>query len=116
MKKSDSKNVTILSKEEEIVINAIAEKMSEQISQLMVASLGEILVLIKENGVRLNVQPASRPDEFLTAIEIAEILKISKAQAYQMIRTRVIPSFSIGKTVRVKRDDLDAFIQSHMVR
>lgn len=51
---------------------------------------------------------------FLTAVEIARILKISKALAYRLISQGKIPSIRFGKTVRVKTDDLQKFVEDSM--
>jgi excisionase family DNA binding protein len=104
----------ILSAEEETAVQAIATRMSEQISLVVAGSLREILFVLREDGRGLTLQPSADQDEFLTAGEVATILKISKSQVYHMIQTRDIPSFSIGRTVRVRRMDLDAVIEAHM--
>lgn len=51
---------------------------------------------------------------FLRAIEIAEILKISKALAYRLIAEGHISSIRFGRTVRVRLEDLEMFIQRNM--
>ena len=112
MKNKTSK--TKLSSQEEAAVQAIATRMSEQISLVVAGSLREILFVLREDGRRSALQPATDQDEFMTAGEVAKMLKISKSQAYHMIRRREIPSFSIGKTVRVRRADLEAVIESHM--
>lgn len=48
---------------------------------------------------------------FLTGKEVAAILKISKALAYRLIAKGEIPSIRFGRTVRVKKEALDEFIQ-----
>jgi excisionase family DNA binding protein len=48
---------------------------------------------------------------FLTAREIANILKISRALAYRLIGQGDIPSIQFGRVSRVRQEDLDAFIQ-----
>ncbi len=92
--------------------------MGEQIGQVVTASLSEILSLMKENRKQPMIVTSSpfHPDEFLTASEVSKILKISKGLACRLIQTKEMPSFSIGKTVRVRYEDLNAFIQAHMVR
>jgi excisionase family DNA binding protein len=50
---------------------------------------------------------------FLTVIEIASILKISKALAYRLIANGEIPSIRFGRTVRVKTEALDEFIEKN---
>jgi len=51
----------------------------------------------------------------LTAIEIARILKISKALAYRLISQGQITSIRFGKTVRVKSEDLQEFIKNNTI-
>jgi excisionase family DNA binding protein len=46
----------------------------------------------------------------LTAVEVASVLRISKAHSYKMIKSGEIPSVRFGRSVRVKREALDAFI------
>ena len=50
---------------------------------------------------------------FYTAVEIAELLKISKSLAYRLIAKGDIPSIRFGRTVRVRQEDLDGFIQEN---
>jgi excisionase family DNA binding protein len=53
-------------------------------------------------------------NEFLTAAEIAETLKISKALAYRLLAHGEIPSVRFGRTVRARLEDLEAFINRHV--
>jgi excisionase family DNA binding protein len=46
----------------------------------------------------------------LTAVEVASVLRISKAHLYKMIKSGELPSVRFGRSVRVKREALDAFI------
>lgn len=48
----------------------------------------------------------------LKPAEVAEILNISKQQVYKLVQERKIPSVRIGKSVRVKRQDLDTYIKN----
>lgn len=108
---------TVLNQQEEAAIQTIAEKMGRQISQVVTDSLRETLSLMMENRRQLALQQTDhQQDEFLTAGDVARILKISRSKVYQLIKIREIPSFSIGRTVRVRRMDLDAVIQAHLVR
>ena len=122
MKNQNARNSSMLSWEEQKAIQTIAEKLGKQISELLADLMVEILFLAKERS-RTTFQPTvqqvmipPRFDEFLRAIDVAGILKISKALAYQLIRTKELPSFSFGRAVRVRRQDLDIFIQTHMVQ
>lgn len=49
-------------------------------------------------------------DKLLKASEVAKILQISRSMVYRMISRNEIPTIHIGKTVRVRRVDLDEFI------
>jgi excisionase family DNA binding protein len=108
-----------LSREEELIVQSIAERLGDQISRELTVSLAELfskLRTVSTQPVLQKTRQTLHPDEFLTAIDVAGILKISKGLVYRMIQSRDIPSFTMGKTVRVRRADLDAFIISHMVR
>ena len=49
----------------------------------------------------------------LKGSEVAKILNISKAMAYRMISEGKLPSVRFQRTVRIKPEDLDAFIQAN---
>ena len=51
----------------------------------------------------------------LSASDVAEVLKISRAMAYKLMRTREIPTVQIGKSKRVRLSDLKVFIQDNLV-
>ena len=53
---------------------------------------------------------------FLRATEIAKILKISKALAYRLIAEGEISSVRFGRTIRVRLEDLEIFIQRNMTK
>lgn len=54
-------------------------------------------------------------ESLLTCKEVSEILQISKALAYRLVREGTIPSFRVGKVVRVKTDELQRFIDQNSV-
>ena len=49
-------------------------------------------------------------EEMLTPAEVADILKISRAMAYTLLQRCEIPSKRIGTLVRVKRSDLERYL------
>ena len=57
------------------------------------------------------------PDEekLLKAIEVAEILNISRAMAYRLMQTRQISTVRIGKARRVRPIDLQNYIKANLV-
>jgi excisionase family DNA binding protein len=116
---------------EEAALQAIAQKMGAQISHVVYAGLVDFLILFREEikqtktDVAVMSTTSTTPiDEtppkpknykpFLTAGEIAKILGISKAKAYRLIQQKKIRSISIDKTVRVRWEDWEAFVQKHL--
>lgn len=49
-------------------------------------------------------------EQLLNPADVAEILKISKALAYKMLKEGEIPTVRFGSSVRVRREDLDRYI------
>jgi excisionase family DNA binding protein len=49
----------------------------------------------------------------LTAQEVANILNISRSFAYTLLQTGQIPSIRLGRSVRVRPQDLEEYIDSN---
>ena len=49
--------------------------------------------------------------DYLTAREAAELLKLKKATVYEMVKRGEIPAVKIGKQVRIQREDLEKLMQ-----
>jgi excisionase family DNA binding protein len=49
-------------------------------------------------------------ERLLKPAEVADILQVSKALAYQMLKRGEIPTVRFGTTVRVRREDLAKYI------
>jgi excisionase family DNA binding protein len=54
-------------------------------------------------------------DKLLTAKEVAERLAIGKTTVYYMIQRYELPAVRWWGTVRVRPQDLEEFIEQHMV-
>jgi len=54
------------------------------------------------------------PTKLLKAIQVAEILNVSRAFAYQLMRKGVIPTVKILGARRVRLEDLHRFIQERI--
>lgn len=52
----------------------------------------------------------------LTGEEIAKILHVSRAYGYQLMRQRMIPTVKIGRSVRVRQEDLEQFISTNLAQ
>ena len=51
----------------------------------------------------------------LTAQDVASEMQISEAMAYHLMKRGEIRTIRFGRTVRVRRTDLEAFIQNSLV-
>lgn len=52
----------------------------------------------------------------LRATDVAKILNISLALAYRLLQTGELPCVRIGTAVRVRPEDLDAYIDANLTR
>jgi excisionase family DNA binding protein len=53
------------------------------------------------------------PSRLLTGKDVAYLLKISSSQAYKIMRRGELPAVHIGKSIRVKPEDLETFIEQN---
>lgn len=51
--------------------------------------------------------------EIMTIPEVARYLKISKAKIYYMVQGHELPVIRIGRNVRIRRSDLEKWLQDH---
>ena len=49
--------------------------------------------------------------EYLKVPEVAQILRIARSRAYELVAGGEIPSVRIGRSVRVKRAELDRWLE-----
>lgn len=49
--------------------------------------------------------------EIMTVSQVAEYFQISEMTTYKLVQQGSIPGFKLGRHWRVKRDDLDDFIE-----
>ncbi len=64
-------------------------------------------------SVRREVSSTVGADEFLTVRELARRLKISQVRVNQLCEEG-LPPFRVGRSIRVRRVDLDAFIEERL--
>jgi excisionase family DNA binding protein len=69
---------------------------------------------IRERNAKVSL-PENRAEasELLKPGEVARILRIGRSLAYQLIKDGSLPAVRFHRTVRVRRGDLEAFIQEH---
>lgn len=50
-------------------------------------------------------------NEWLTVTEIADYLKLSPEMVYKLVQNRELPAIKIGSSWRIRRDDLENYLQ-----
>ncbi len=54
--------------------------------------------------------------EIMTAHQVADYLQLSPAAVYRLIRRKQLAASRIGRSYRIPREDLDAFLLAHSTR
>ena len=49
---------------------------------------------------------------FLTAAEVASILRVSTMTVYRLIKAGDLPAVRVGKSYRMREDDIDRYLAS----
>ena len=49
-------------------------------------------------------------EDFLTVAELQRYLKLGRTKTYELIASREIPSYKIGHAVRVRRQDVEEYL------
>ena len=47
---------------------------------------------------------------FLTVAEVADLLRVSSMTVYRLIKEGDLPAVRVGKSYRLREDDLDAYL------
>jgi putative molybdopterin biosynthesis protein len=55
-------------------------------------------------------------DEIFTIPEVAKYLKISKSKLYYLVQRNQIPHVRIGRNVRIRKADLNAWIEANCIK
>jgi excisionase family DNA binding protein len=51
--------------------------------------------------------------EWLTIAELQDWLGLGRSKAYELTATREIPSYRIGRILRVRRQDVEQWLEQH---
>ena len=57
------------------------------------------------------MQMDEKRHEWLKVPEVAEVLRIARSRAYELVADGEIPAVKIGRSVRVSRKDLDRWLE-----
>ena len=49
---------------------------------------------------------------FLTVLEVAEVMRVSKMTVYRLLHSGELPGVRVGRSFRVPQDALDAYLRS----
>lgn len=89
---------------------------SESLERLKQA-LEELRSALLEFEQTLNGQPAkdaqSRGPELLSIPEVCHSLGMGKSWVYRRIKSGEIPSVKLGRSIKVKREDLEGYLENH---
>lgn len=53
--------------------------------------------------------------QLLTAGEVADLLRVSTMTVYRLIRGGELPAVRVGRSYRVRSQDLDAYLEAQLV-
>jgi excisionase family DNA binding protein len=74
----------------------------------------ELLSALTSEEVRRDAPESHRsnmPDEWFTLAELGDWLKDSRTTAYRLVRDRRIPSYRVGRATRVRRRDVERWME-----
>jgi excisionase family DNA binding protein len=57
-----------------------------------------------------------RPEYLMSPEELATFLGLGRTRTYELLSAGTIPSIRIGRLRKVRRTDVDKFIESHLER
>jgi len=53
--------------------------------------------------------------KLLKAEEVAELLSVSRSFAYSLMKSGLLPTVHLGRSVRVRPEDVEEFIQLNLI-
>ncbi len=59
--------------------------------------------------------PKRTPGDLMTVDQVAAYLQFNKLTVYKFIRTGDLPAVRLGRSFRIRRVDVDQFLEAHMV-
>jgi excisionase family DNA binding protein len=68
---------------------------------------------IKRPEAKKSEQAEAR--EFYTVAQLADVLQLNGMTIYRMVKTGDLPCYMLGRIMRFRRDDIEAFLEQHRV-
>ncbi len=57
----------------------------------------------------------SEDNEIMTISQVAKYLQISEITTYRLVQEGKIPAFKVGRSWRIKREDINEFIEKQKI-
>lgn len=67
-------------------------------------------------GERVGEMAEPGQDQILTIPEVVKYLKLSRSKIYSLVATRALPSLRLGRNVRIRKADLNLWIDNNIRR
>jgi excisionase family DNA binding protein len=55
---------------------------------------------------------AAASEELLTVEQVQELLKVGRTFAYSLVRSGELPSYRVGRLLRIRRRDMENWLES----
>ncbi len=56
-------------------------------------------------------RPSAREEELLTVEQVQELLKVGRTFAYALVRSGELPSYRVGRLIRIRRRDVERWLE-----
>ena len=87
----------------------VVQAVQESVSRLEREIMGALVEGHDQDLPPIKQRPEA--DELLTLAELEEWLKVSRTTVYTLVSTKEIPSYRIGRTIRVRRVDVEEWLE-----
>jgi excisionase family DNA binding protein len=57
-------------------------------------------------------RPRADEEELLTVEQVQELLKVGRTFAYALVRSGELPSYRVGRLIRIRRRDVERWLES----
>jgi excisionase family DNA binding protein len=89
------------------------DALSPEIAKVLWLKVLELEKALAMQALMGRVAKGQEPEDLLTIKHVAERLKLSEYRCYELTRTGILKSVRLGKLVRVRVSDLNAYLANH---
>jgi len=80
---------------------------------LIIDNTTTFATLVKEDSDRQKEVNMAAKEEFLSIQDLQTILKCGRTTAYSLVNRKAIRATRVGKSLRIRRSDLERFIEEN---